>query len=166
MGTIDSLLNPAALRSRLSGKTHEGADDEGAMLVEAMVYIAIFAILAGAIGPQMTKFIEKAAVNNLIGEVQSAVQTIEGDYSLEGKLKYNKANVATSATTVRKATTTTFATGLLTPVGANSATLADDAGYWVKGTSTETPSYSVCYVAVPASGATKQLTVKTTMTCP
>lgn len=163
MGTIDSLLNPAALRSRLSGKTHEGADDEGAMLVEAMVYIAIFAILAGAIGPQMTKFIEKAAVNNVIGEVQSAVQVIEADYSLKGKLRYNKSDITTSLTAAnfRKSTTTTLVPSLLTPAGVADATGTDNMGFSVKATSTELTNYTVCYVSIPAALSDKSLIVKT-----
>ncbi|MBG0738860.1 prepilin-type N-terminal cleavage/methylation domain-containing protein [Paeniglutamicibacter antarcticus] len=158
MSNIASILDPQEARSRVISKEPAGRKrrDAGFSLIEIMAGMAIIAILALAILPQFSKYFERAAVQNLAGEVSNAALTVESDYSLTGKSKYVAANVTASLLTVNKGPDTKPFVGTVD---------ANGFGYVIKASSDAVTNYCVRYVSQgPTAGLDVQ--AKGAAACP
>lgn len=101
-------LNPSAARARLLKASPEDRRERGFSLIETMAAMAIVAILALAIVPQFGRYMERAAVQNVIADIDSAHLMVDADYALTGKVAYVQANVAASVAATKVNTGTTL----------------------------------------------------------
>ncbi|HEX9086113.1 MAG TPA: prepilin-type N-terminal cleavage/methylation domain-containing protein [Arthrobacter sp.] len=141
--TFFKFLSPTAARARLKG-TSESHREGGFSLIETMAAMAIIAILALAIVPQFGKYMERAAVQNVINDISSAQLLVESDHGLTGTSIYAAGDVAASVAATVKNPTTTL-----------SSTVVGSTGYTITATSTQTPNYTIKY-----DNATSILAVK------
>lgn len=137
-------LNPHAARARLLGAkaTRRNA---GFSLIETMAAMAIIAILALAIVPQFAKYMERAAVQNVVADVSSAQLLVESDHGLTANSRYGDADVKKSVADTKVNTETTLT------ASTNAATNT----YKIIGTSTAVTSYDIEF-----DSGTSVLTVK------
>lgn len=100
VGTKHRLLNPETFHDVVLQKKKAGKrrNDRGFSIIEIMAAMAIIAILALAIVPQFGKYFERAAVNNLMGEMTNAALLVTADHSLTGKTQYTLGTAATKGT--------------------------------------------------------------------
>lgn len=100
VGTKHRLLNPETFHDVVLKKktARKGRNDRGFSIIEIMAAMAIIAILALAIVPQFGKYFERAAVQNLMGEMTNAALLVTADHSLTGKTQYTLGTAATKGT--------------------------------------------------------------------
>lgn len=125
----DDAKNPAAARRR-------GRGDKGFSLIEIMAGMAIIAILAMAVLPQFSKYFERAAIQNLSGEISNAALLVESDHSLTGATKYKLADVQRSVAE----TTVGDETKLEADV------INDSLGFTITGTNDAVKNYTLVYL--------------------
>lgn len=135
MKTVFRYLNPNAARTRFLKTEELDRKDRGFSLIETMAAMAIIAILALAIVPQFGKYMERAAVQNVIADISSAQLLVDSDYSLTGNSKYSQAGVTASILATKHNPETTLA-GTVN-VATNS--------YVINGTSTAVSNYTMSY---------------------
>lgn len=158
LSNIAGLLDPQEARARMHrpGSTPPAGRkrrDGGFSLIEIMAGMAIIAILALAILPQFSKYFERAAVQNLSADVSNTALTVEADYSLTGKAKYDATAVAASVTSSNKGD----------GVSITSTVDTNGYGYVLKATTADVTNYCVKYVS-QGTGAGLQVTKKATPT--
>lgn len=127
-------LSPHAARARVLG-TKTRNREGGFSLIETMAAMAIVAILALAIVPQFGKYMERAAVQNVIADVSSAQLLINSDYGLTGASAYTQLNVAASTAASAKNPETTLVATVTTATNS----------YKIVGTSTAVTHYSILF---------------------
>lgn len=147
MKTALRFLSPHAARARFLKTDEEDRKEGGFSLIETMAAMAIIAILALAIVPQFGKYMERAAVQNVIADISSAQLLVDSDFSLTGNSHYTVAGVSGSvaATKVNPETTLTSTVNLATNT------------YNIVGKSTAVTNYTMSY-----DSGSSVLTVKRT----
>lgn len=143
MKSIDTLLNPARIRAKITGRNTAVGNDDGAMLVEAMIYFVIVVLIAAQIIPELMKSLEKAEVDNM----RAAVTTLSGDIQIEhgytGQIMYTKAELDKALAASKKSEGVKMAVKI---VDANNATgTTKNVGYVVTAESTNSKNYCVQY---------------------
>jgi type IV pilus assembly protein PilA len=139
-------LDPNAVHALVTGKElPEGRRrDEGFSLIETLAAMAIIAIISLGVVPQFNKYMERAAVQNVISDITSAQILVDSDFSLTGSSTYTEAGVDKStADTTKNPETTLVST--VTPATNTYAIVA---------TSTAVKNYNISF-----SSATGRLTV-------
>lgn len=135
MKTALRFLNPSAARARLLKATPEDRRERGFSLIETMAAMAIVAILALAIVPQFGRYMERAAVQNVIADIDSAHLLVDSDYALSGKTAYVAANVANSVANTKVNPETTLTSAVNTTTNS----------YTITGTSLAVKNYTMVY---------------------
>ncbi|QOD06175.1 type II secretion system protein (plasmid) [Pseudarthrobacter sp. BIM B-2242] len=100
-----------------------------------MAAMAIVAILALAIVPQFGRYMERAAVQNVISDISSAQLLVASDYALSGKTAYAAADVTASVAATTKNTETTLTSAVNTTTNS----------YTITGTSLAVKNYTMVF---------------------
>ena len=135
MKTALRFLNPSAARARLLKAKPEDRRERGFSLIETMAAMAIVAILALAIVPQFGRYMERAAVQNVISDISSAQLLVASDYALSGKTAYAAADVTASVAATTKNTETTLTSAVNTTTNS----------YTITGTSLAVKNYTLVF---------------------
>lgn len=135
MKTAFRYLDPHAARARFLKTEEQDRKERGFSLIETMAAMAIIAILALAIVPQFGKYMERAAVQNVIADISSAQLLVDSDHSLTGNSKYTAAGVADSVAATKVNPETTLSSTV--NVATNS--------YVITGTSEAVSNYTMSY---------------------
>lgn len=139
-------LDPNAVHAIVTGKPlPEGRRrDEGFSLIETLAAMAIIAIISLGVVPQFNKYMERAAVQNVISDITSAQILVDSDFSLTGSSAYTSGGVKKSVDDTTKNTETTLVSAV------NTATNT----YTIIATSTAVKNYNISF-----SSATGKLSV-------
>jgi type IV pilus assembly protein PilA len=139
-------LDPNAVHAIVTGKPlPEGRRrDEGFSLIETLAAMAIIAIISLGVVPQFNKYMERAAVQNVISDITSAQILVDSDFSLTGSSAYTSGGVKKSVDDTTKNTETTLVSAV------NTATNT----YTITATSTAVKNYNISF-----SSATGKLSV-------
>lgn len=132
----DDMNPPAAGRAK-----RRGHGDEGFSLIEIMAGMAIIAILAMAVLPQFNKYFERAAIQNLSGEINNAALLVESDHSLTGASGYVFDDVERSVAE----TEVGAETELLAELDGKLNNKKQSLGFKITGTNTAVKNYDLVY---------------------
>lgn len=128
MKTVFRYLNPHAARARFLKTEDLERKERGFSLIETMAAMAIIAILALAIVPQFGRYMERAAVQNVISDIDSAHLMVDADYALTGAVAYDPVKVTASINATKVNTGTKLTGAVVAATNSYTITYTKQAG--------------------------------------
>lgn len=146
---MHSIFNPAQARKQFLKREHSASGSEaGSYLLEILAGVALLAIIMLNVVPQIGKYMEKGAVNNLSSAVHQASLEIEAEIGVTGKNTYTTSELKTIVDAMPKSSGT-----VITATATGGTTSA--ASYKIVGTDPGVKNYCVSYESIGSTSGVK-----------